>query len=93
MPAVAVVGLGLMGSSLALALKEARPDVVVVGSDGDPATLRKAVDRGIVTTASAGLDVLEIAEIVGCPLNTALGRMHKAMLKLKEVMYAAPTGK
>ena len=64
MPAIAVVGLGLMGSSLALALKEARPDVVVVGSDGDPATLRKAVDRGIVTTASAGLDVLEIAEIV-----------------------------
>ena len=64
MPAVAVVGLGLMGSSLALALKEARPDVVVVGSDRDPATLRKAVDRGIVTSASADLDVVEIAEIV-----------------------------
>ncbi len=32
------------------------------------------------------LKFVEIAEIVGCPLNTALGRMHKAMLKLKEIM-------
>ena len=29
---------------------------------------------------------VEIAEMLGCPLNTALGRMHKAMLKLKEMM-------
>lgn len=28
----------------------------------------------------------EIAEMLGCPLNTALGRMHKAMLKLKQLM-------
>lgn len=64
MPTVAVVGLGLMGSSLALALKKARPDVVVVGSDRDPATVRKALDRGIVTSASADLSVVEIAELV-----------------------------
>ena len=31
---------------------------------------------------------VEIAELLGCPLNTALGRMHKAMLKLKELMSA-----
>src|SRR5258708_6727900 len=64
MPTVAIVGLGLMGSSLALALKEARPDVVVVGSDKDPSTLRKAVDRGIVTSASADLAVVEISDMV-----------------------------
>jgi RNA polymerase sigma factor (sigma-70 family) len=29
---------------------------------------------------------VEIAQMLGCPLNTALGRMHKAMLKLKELM-------
>ena len=34
----------------------------------------------------SGLKFVEIAEIIGCPLNTALGRMHKAMLKLKELM-------
>lgn len=64
MPTVAIVGLGLMGSSLALALKDSRPDVVVVGSDKDPATLRKAVDRGVVTTASADLAVVEISDMV-----------------------------
>jgi prephenate dehydrogenase len=64
MPAVAVVGLGLMGSSLALALKEARPEMVIVGSDPDPTTTRKALDRGIVASASADLDVIEIADIV-----------------------------
>ena len=64
MPAVAIVGLGLMGSSLALALKEARADLVVVGSDPDPITLRKALDRGIVESASADLTVVEMADIV-----------------------------
>jgi prephenate dehydrogenase len=64
MPAVAVVGLGLMGSSLALAIKEARPGTVVVGTDRDPTTVRKALDRGIVASASADLDVVEMADVV-----------------------------
>jgi RNA polymerase sigma factor (sigma-70 family) len=34
----------------------------------------------------SNLKFVEIAEVIGCPLNTALGRMHKAMLKLKELM-------
>lgn len=34
----------------------------------------------------SGLKFVEIAETLGCPLNTALGRMHKAMQKLKELM-------
>ena len=34
----------------------------------------------------SGLKFIEIAEMIGCPLNTALGRMHKAMIKLKEMM-------
>ncbi|HVT88705.1 MAG TPA: sigma-70 family RNA polymerase sigma factor [Tepidisphaeraceae bacterium] len=29
---------------------------------------------------------VDIAKVLGCPLNTALGRMHKAMEKLKELM-------
>lgn len=64
MPAVVVVGLGLMGSSLALALKEARPDIVVVGSDRDPMTVRKALETGIVASAGADLDVVEMADVV-----------------------------
>lgn len=29
---------------------------------------------------------VDIAKMLGCPLNTALGRMHKAMIRLKELM-------
>lgn len=64
MPAVAVVGLGLMGASFALALKDARSDLVIVGSDPDAATVRKAVDRGIVESASTNVDVVDIADVV-----------------------------
>lgn len=34
----------------------------------------------------SGLKFVEIAQMLGCPLNTALGRMHKAMTKLKRAM-------
>jgi RNA polymerase sigma-70 factor, ECF subfamily len=32
---------------------------------------------------------VEIAEALGCPLNTALGRVHKAVLKLRQIMGTA----
>ena len=71
MPTVAVVGLGLMGSSFALALKQARPDVVVVGSDRNPVAVRKALDRGIVVSGSYDLSVVEMADVVviGAPIS------------------------
>ncbi len=71
MPTVAVVGLGLMGSSFALALKRARPDTVIVGSDRNPIVVRKALDRGIVTTANTDLTVVPLADVivVGAPIN------------------------
>jgi RNA polymerase sigma-70 factor, ECF subfamily len=34
----------------------------------------------------SGMKFVEIADVLGCPLNTALGRMHKAMMKLKQLM-------
>jgi prephenate dehydrogenase len=60
-----------MGSSFALALKEARPEIVIVGSDTDSMTLRKALDRGIVASASADTSVAEMAEVIviGAPIR------------------------
>ncbi len=71
MPTVAIVGLGLMGSSFALALKKARPDMTVVGSDRNPVVVRKAIDREIVATANTDLSVVEVADVVvvGAPLH------------------------
>ena len=34
----------------------------------------------------SGLKFVEIAEVIGCPLNTALGRMHKAVARLRQMM-------
>jgi RNA polymerase sigma-70 factor (ECF subfamily) len=55
--------------------------------------LRRAIEmlpenqRQVLTLRYYGeLKFVEIAQIIGCPLNTALGRMHKAMLRLKDLM-------
>lgn len=34
----------------------------------------------------SNLKFVEIAQMLGCPLNTALGRMHKAILRLRTLM-------
>ena len=57
-----MVGLGLMGSSFALALRG--KGHTIVGSDRDPAVVRKAVERGIVEVAHADLSMVDIADVV-----------------------------
>jgi len=70
-PTVGVVGLGLMGASFALALKKARPETVLVGSDRNPVVVRKALERGVVETANTDLTPVEMADVIviGAPLN------------------------
>ena len=79
MATVAVVGLGLMGASLAMALKE--KGHVVVGSDTDQRTVQKALARGIVSSASHKLDVVEIADVV--VLAVPILAMHATLAELK----------
>jgi prephenate dehydrogenase len=87
MPTVAVIGLGLMGSSFALALKEARPDAVIVGADTDPATLRKALDRGLVASASADTSVAGLADVI------VIGAPIRAMQEIFEQLKGKTEGK
>jgi prephenate dehydrogenase len=70
-----------MGSSFALALKESGSNHVVVGSDRDPRTVRKALDREIVTTASGDLDVIDIADVV--VLAVPILAMRETLTRLK----------
>lgn len=53
-----------MGSSFALALKKARPDITLVGSDIDPAVVRKALDREIVSSANTDVSVVLLADVI-----------------------------
>ncbi len=48
---IGILGLGLMGSSFALALRRALPSLDLLGSDPDPATMRRALARGLVDEA------------------------------------------
>src|SRR5260370_1697505 len=92
MPTVAVVGLGLMGSSFALALKQARPEIVVVGSDRNPTVVRKALDRGIVSTANTDLSVVSMADVVviGAPI-TAMRAVFAGFAPVPDPTPLTPT--
>ena len=50
------------------------------------AQLPEAQRQVLMLRYYSNLKFVEIAELLGCPLNTALGRMHKAMIKLKQLM-------
>ena len=48
---VCILGLGLIGASLAASLRKAHPSTVIYGADTDPATCAEAVSRGWVDRA------------------------------------------
>jgi prephenate dehydrogenase len=88
MPTVAVVGLGLMGASFALALKKARPGTVLVGSDRNPLVVRKAIERGVVDSAYTDLSVVEMADVIF--IGAPLGAMRQLFAQLAEKAGATP---
>lgn len=45
---VAVIGLGLLGGSIGLAVQEHLPGIATTGYDADPAARRRAAERGLV---------------------------------------------
>ena len=47
---IAVIGLGLLGGSVGLAVREFLPDAVTTGFDLDPANRQRAAERGLVGT-------------------------------------------
>jgi RNA polymerase sigma-70 factor, ECF subfamily len=79
---------------LKLVVDEEAPDASHRLSGGEQEQkLLRAIDRlpenqrqVLMLRYYSQLKFVEIAQMLGCPLNTALGRMHKAMLRLKELM-------
>jgi cyclohexadieny/prephenate dehydrogenase len=47
---VAIIGLGLLGGSIGLAVARHLPDIATTGYDNDPAVRRRAAERGLVGT-------------------------------------------
>ena len=79
MSTIAVVGLGLMGASFALAAKERGH--VMVGADTDQRTVQKALSRGIVSSAAHDLEIVDIADVV--VLAVPIVAMHATLADLK----------
>lgn len=61
---IGIVGLGLMGGSLALALRRTWPGTTLLGTDHDPLTVRRAMDRGVVDVAGPDLDAVRPASLI-----------------------------
>lgn len=75
---VAVIGLGLLGGSVGLAIAEHLPDVKTTGYDADPAVRDRAAERGLVGTvcataqeAVAGADLVLFCVPVGAMARAA----------------------
>lgn len=71
---IAIVGLGLMGGSLALALKEKNPDQEIIGITRTRATLDTALQRGAIDVASDQLSAAGDANLIvlAAPVRTIL---------------------
>ncbi|HEX4053428.1 MAG TPA: sigma-70 family RNA polymerase sigma factor [Tepidisphaeraceae bacterium] len=80
--------------NLTLITEEIAPDAShnLEGAEAE-AKLRAAIEllpenqkQVLLLRYYGNLKFVEIAEMLGCPLNTALGRMHKAMIRLRELL-------
>jgi len=72
---VAIIGLGLIGGSIGLAVAEHLPGVVTTGYDADPTVRRRAEERGLAGTIceSAGEAVAEADLVILCVPVGAMG--------------------
>lgn len=52
---VAIIGLGLIGGSMGLALRQAQPHIEIAGWDQNDAVVAAALERGAITTGAATL--------------------------------------
>ena len=93
----AILGLGLIGGSLALALKEAWPEIAIAAWDRDPDALRVGVDRGAIDhaereprSAVEDADLVVVATPVGA-IEGLLGAIADALPPTAVVTDVAST--
>ncbi len=61
---IGIVGLGLIGASLALAVRRRLPETRLVGVDVDPGALALAQQRGAIDTGATTLEPVQEADLV-----------------------------
>ena len=61
---IAIIGLGLIGSSIARAAREALPELGITGFDADPAVRARAGELNLAAVAETAADAVAEAELV-----------------------------
>ena len=85
---IAIIGLGLLGGSIGLAVQRYLPGVITSGYDADPATRRRAAERGLTATVcDSAADAVSQADLV--IFCVPVGAMDTAAA---EVADALPAG-
>lgn len=82
---VAIIGLGLLGGSIGLALRERAPDIVTRGFDANPHVRAVASERGLVgTVCESPVDAVRDADLV--ILCVPVGAMSDAAGAIAEAL-------
>ncbi|MDN4608731.1 prephenate dehydrogenase [Sporosarcina highlanderae] len=93
---VAIIGLGLIGGSLSLALKRSIQELHIIGFDRSYATADEAYRRGIIDSiAPSAKSACEKADIIifATPVNTTVVLLEEASTwKLKDGVILTDTG-
>jgi prephenate dehydrogenase len=91
---IGFVGLGLIGGSMALALKERTPDRTVLALDHDRDTLDFALKKGIIDRGSTEPSVLADAPLIVCaaPVSVILSWLATETRHLKKGTIILDTG-
>ena len=84
---IAIIGLGLLGGSIGLAVREHLPAATTTGYDTDPASRIRAAERGLVGTVCAtAADAVREADLV--ILCVPVGAMGAAAAEIAETLPA-----
>lgn len=84
---VAIIGLGLLGGSIGLAVRERAPEVRTRGFDADPAVRAKAKERGLVdTVCDSSAEAVRDADLV--ILCVPVGAMKAAACEFADALSA-----
>ena len=78
---VSIIGLGLIGSSIARAIRATMPTVAITGHDGDPAVRARAIELGLCDdiTDTPGAAVTDVDLVMLCVPVGAIGAAAAAL--------------
>lgn len=85
---VAIIGLGLLGGSLGLALREKLPGVETFGYDRDPGTRARAAERGLVAQVADSA----AEAVLGCDLVILCVPVGAMLEAAREIAASLPAG-